>query len=80
LKVVRSNLRALAEKKGVSVRQIAKELPYRYESVRLLYNDESKQFPRDLLTKLCDYFDCSVSDLLVREESIVGERGEENNE
>ncbi|WP_420916540.1 helix-turn-helix domain-containing protein [Paenibacillus thiaminolyticus] len=28
-------------------------------------NDESKQFPRDLLNKLCTYFDCDINELLV---------------
>ncbi|GAC43883.1 helix-turn-helix domain-containing protein [Paenibacillus popilliae] len=62
---VRSNLRVLAESRGVGIRQIARDIDYRYETVRQMYNDESKQFPRDLLYKLCAYFDCDINELLV---------------
>ncbi|MGG1312804.1 MULTISPECIES: helix-turn-helix domain-containing protein [Cohnella] len=68
LGVVRSNLKAIADKEGKSVRRIAKELPYRYETIRQMYNNETKQYPRDLLALLCDYFDCGISDLLIYEE------------
>ena len=61
---VKSNLKTLADGRGKSIRQVAKEIDYRFESVRQMYNDESKQFPRDLLDRLCTYFSCSISDLL----------------
>jgi DNA-binding Xre family transcriptional regulator len=73
LGTVRSNLKQVADHHtqttgcSISVRQLAKNIDYRFESVRRMYNDETKQFPRDLLTKLCDYFGCSISDLLIYE-------------
>lgn len=62
--IIRSNLRSLADKRGVKIRELAREIDYRYESVRSLYNDEMERYPRDLITKLCVYFDCEVGDLL----------------
>ncbi|GED55769.1 XRE family transcriptional regulator [Brevibacillus borstelensis] len=66
-----SNLKTLAETKGVSIRAIARDIDYRLESVRLLYNDEMERYPRDLLTKLCTYFQCSISDILIFEDNSV---------
>ncbi|MCG7406803.1 helix-turn-helix transcriptional regulator [Paenibacillus sp. ACRRX] len=65
MKRIKSNLKPLADARGLSVRQIARDIDYRFESVRQLYNDESRQFPRDLLDKVCNYFHCDISELLV---------------
>jgi transcriptional regulator with XRE-family HTH domain len=67
--IVRSNLRALAEARGVSIREIARDIDYRFESVRALYNDETERYPRDLLAKLCGYFGVGIGELLIAEES-----------
>lgn len=69
MKHVRSNLKELADNKGVGIRQIARDIDYRYETVRQMFNDESRQFPRDLLDKLCTYFDCEIHDLLVTDDN-----------
>lgn len=61
---VKSNLKSLIDMNGKSIREVAKDIDYRFESVRQLYNDESRQFPRDLLDKLCAYFSCDIGDLL----------------
>lgn len=71
---VRSTLKKVVEeyesRTGIrkSVRQISKDIDYRFESVRQMYNNETKQFPKDLLTKLCEYFECDIADLLRFEE------------
>jgi len=65
---IRSNLRALAEARDISIRKIAQDIDYRFESVRMMYNDEMERYPRDLLTKLCVYFDVSISELLTLSE------------
>jgi DNA-binding Xre family transcriptional regulator len=61
---IRSKLKPLADARGRSIREIARDIDYRFESVRMMYNDEMERYPRDLLTKLCDYFECGVGDLL----------------
>lgn len=63
--ILRSNLKALADARGVSIREIARNIEYRFDSVRAMYNDEMERYPRDLLAKLCAYFDVTVAELLV---------------
>jgi DNA-binding Xre family transcriptional regulator len=65
--LIRSNLKTLADARGVSIREIARDIDYRFESVRSMYNDETERYPRDLLTKLCAYFDCGIAKLLTFE-------------
>ncbi|EJW14270.1 helix-turn-helix transcriptional regulator [Paenibacillus alvei] len=65
MKHVRSNLKQMADSRGIKIRQLARDIDYRYETVRQMYNDDLKQFPRDLLDKLCDYFDCDINELLI---------------
>ncbi|MHA7962861.1 helix-turn-helix domain-containing protein [Paenibacillus sp. CAU 1782] len=67
--MIRSNLRALADARGVSIRKIAQDIDYRFESVRQMYNDEMERYPRDLLSKLCVYFDVSPAEMLTLAES-----------
>ncbi len=64
---LRSNLKALADARGVSIREIARSISYRFDSVRAMYNDEMERYPRDLLAKLCVYFNVTIADLLVFE-------------
>lgn len=64
---LRSNLKALADERGVSIREIARAIDYRFDSVRAMYNDEMERYPRDLLAKLCAYFGVTVAELLVVE-------------
>lgn len=61
---IRSNLRQLADSRNVSIRKVAQDIGYRFESVRSMYNNEMERYPRDLLAKLCVYFNVGISDLL----------------
>ncbi|WP_081481710.1 helix-turn-helix domain-containing protein [Paenibacillus elgii] len=64
---LKSNLKQILDEKNISIRQLSKDTNYRFESVRLLYNDEMERFPRDLIDVVCTYLQISVSDLLVLE-------------
>lgn len=68
--MIRSNLKALADGRGVSVRQLARDIDYRFETVRLMYNDELERYPRELLDRLCAYFDCEINNLLKRVDTL----------
>lgn len=65
--MIRSNLRKLCEARGVTIREVARAIDYRFESVRQLYNDEMERYPRDLLGKLCEYFGVTVAEMLTIE-------------
>jgi hypothetical protein len=62
-------LKALADEKGVSIRELARLIDYRYDSVRMMYNDEMERYPRDLLTALCAYFGVGPGALFTDEEN-----------
>lgn len=65
--MVKSNLKKILDEKQLSIRQVAKDIDYRPESVRQLYNDELERYPRELLTKLCAYLSVTPGDLLILE-------------
>ncbi|MCM3273061.1 helix-turn-helix domain-containing protein [Paenibacillus elgii] len=64
---LKSNLKQILDERNISIRQLSKDTNYRFESVRLLYNDEMERFPRDLIEVVCSYLQVPVSDLLVLE-------------
>lgn len=65
--MVKSNLKQLLDERELSIRQVAKDIEYRLESVRQLYNDEVERYPRELLTKLCSYLNVTPGEILVYE-------------
>ncbi|AHM66879.1 hypothetical protein PPSQR21_032400 [Paenibacillus polymyxa SQR-21] len=62
--LIYSNLKTIADARSLTVRQIARDIDYRFESVRTMYNDEMERYPRDLLAKLCSYLDVGIDELL----------------
>ena len=64
--MIKSNLKQLVDDKNISIRQLSEEIDHGFETVRKMYNDELKHFPRDLLDKLCNYFECEPGDLIKR--------------
>lgn len=72
MKKIHSNLKNLIDQKGISIRQAARDIDYRFDSVRQMYNDEMKMYPRELLEKLCAYFDVGIADLLRYEDEQEG--------
>ena len=64
---IRSNLRPIAELHGHGIREIARAIEYRFESVRQMYNDEMERYPRELLAKLCEFYGVTPSELLTLE-------------
>lgn len=65
--IIKSNLQAILDEKELSVLKVAKDIDYRYETVRQMYNDENKTYPRELLTKLCLYLKVTPGELLIIE-------------
>lgn len=63
--VIRSNLKEILDSRELSIRKVARDIDYRFDSVRQMYNDEMERYPRELLTKLCAYLECNIGDILV---------------
>ncbi|MEK3968015.1 helix-turn-helix transcriptional regulator [Paenibacillus sp. FSL R7-0048] len=64
--VIRSKLSEvmLRHDPKLSIRKLAKEINYHFDSVRRMYKNEMVQYPRDLLLKLCVYFNVQPGELI----------------
>lgn len=65
---LRSNLKTVienSENPNLSLRQLARDIDYRFESVRQMHKDKLERYPKDLLLKLCEYFNVPISKLLI---------------
>ena len=60
----RSKLKSILNGKGMSIRKCAEVSGLKFETVRKMYNDESKQYQRDTIGALCKALDCKIEDLL----------------
>ena len=72
MSVICSKLKEVMENHDpkLSIRKLAKDINYHFDSVRRMYKDEMVQYPRDLLLKLCVYFNVSPGELIGIEEAI----------
>ena len=70
--VIRSKLSEVMENHDpkLSIRKLAKDVNYHFDSVRRMYKDEMVQYPRDLLLKLCLYFNVQPGELIRIEDNI----------
>ena len=55
----------LLAEKGISKNQICKDLDIPRGNFNRYCRDEFQRIDANLVVKLCDYFDCDISDLLV---------------
>lgn len=52
----------------ISVRRASIETGISYYTLSALVNNTIREYPRDVLTKLCDYLECNIGDILSYEE------------
>jgi DNA-binding Xre family transcriptional regulator len=71
--MIRSNLKAILDERGLSIRKLAAEIEVNFELVRRLYNDETDRYPRELLTKICDHLGIEIGQLLVNVKEETGD-------
>jgi DNA-binding Xre family transcriptional regulator len=62
---VKSNLKKLLDEKGYSIRQFAQKTGLPFETLRRMYNDETKQYQRDTLGRICEVLEVGIDDLLI---------------
>lgn len=60
----KSRLKIILDDRNISIRKCAEISGVNFETVRKMYNDESKQYQRDTLGALCKALNCNISDLL----------------
>jgi len=67
---VRSNLylliaqKATRERRRITLRTVAEESGVPYYTVNAIAKETIREYPRDVIAKLCTYFRCDVGDLL----------------
>ncbi|MDQ0168748.1 helix-turn-helix domain-containing protein [Paenibacillus tundrae] len=66
---IRSNLRSIIDQREIPIKKLARDIDYRFESVRMMYHDEMERYPRELLTKLCVYLNVGINELLTLREA-----------
>ncbi|KJD47318.1 helix-turn-helix domain-containing protein [Paenibacillus terrae] len=64
---IRSNLLTILNEKDITIRQLSKNIDYRYETVRSLCNNQIERLPLDLLAKICVYLDIRIEEILTLE-------------
>lgn len=73
MKKLRSNIEVLIARKNqepdragrrVSLRSLAKELDISKYTIYAFANNTLDEYPRPMLEKLCNYFECDIGDLM----------------
>lgn len=57
------------ERRRISLRTVSDEAGVSYRTVRAIAHNELREYPTDVMERLCDYFGCSPGDLFVLAES-----------
>ncbi|MFB3160448.1 helix-turn-helix transcriptional regulator [Neobacillus sp. 179-J 1A1 HS] len=61
----KSNLKAILDKKDLSIRQFAEDTGLPFETLRRLYNDDTKQYQRDTLGRICEVLGVGINEILI---------------
>lgn len=62
---VKSNLKALLDERGISIQQFSRDTGLKFETLRRLYNDDTKQYQRDTIGRVCEVLGVGIEELLV---------------
>ena len=62
---VKSNLKVILDERNISIRQLSADTDIAFETLRRLYNDQTKQYQRDTIGKLCEVLNIEIQDLLI---------------
>ncbi len=72
---MRSNLKVLVaqksqrEKRRISLRTVVAETGINKNTIYAIANDTLREYPVDVMTTLCEYFNCDLSELLFLEDN-----------
>jgi putative transcriptional regulator len=62
---VKSNLKAILDDREISIRKFADDTGLQFETLRRLYNDETKQYQRDTIGRVCEVLGVEINELLI---------------
>lgn len=60
-----SNLKALLDERSISIQQFARDTGLKFETLRRLYNDDTKQYQRDTIGRVCEVLDVKIDELII---------------
>ena len=60
--------KAQRERRKITLERAAEEMGISYSTLRAIANDSIKEYPKEVLAKMCAYFSCNVGDILSYEE------------
>jgi len=75
---VKSNLMEILNSRNITIRQLSKEIDYRYETVRSLCHNQIERLPLDLLAKVCEYLTLGIDDILSLKRSLFDDNLRQN--
>lgn len=62
---VKSNLKAILDERGIKIRKLEEMTGLPFETLRRLYNDDTKQYQRDTIGRICEVLGVGIGDILV---------------
>lgn len=67
---MKSNLQTMLQVKNFSIREFARRIDYRFDTVRKVHNNDIQRIPVDFIERACAELNCSIGELfyLEREE------------
>lgn len=60
----KSDLKKILEERDITIRQLSKDTGLPFETLRRLYHDDTKQYQRDTIGRICEVLDVGIDDLL----------------
>lgn len=60
----KSNLKELLDERNISIQQFARDTGLKFETLRRLYHDDTKQYQRDTIGIVCQTLNISIDQLL----------------
>jgi len=65
----KSNLKRILNDRDMSIRKLANDSGLPFETLRRMYNDDTKQYQRDTIGRICEVLDVDISELLMLDDS-----------
>lgn len=62
---VKSNLKMILDERQISIRKFSELSGLKFETVRRLYNDDTMQYQRDTIGRVCEVLEVEIGELLI---------------
>ena len=66
--MIKCHLSRLMGERKLKIADVAKDIDVHRNTITLLYYEKAKRIDFEVLEKLCNYFGCSINELLERRE------------